>query len=170
MVDSVQAAPQLDLVLTPHRSLTPAGFWAVMAVLIVMNFAAGTLFFILGAWPVIGFMGLDVALVYWAFRVSFNRGRAEERVRLDADALTVERRNAAGHRETFTFKPPHWLRVSLEETPGRGARLVLSSHGRYLTLGAFLGPEERIAVAGAIKDALARLRAPHSSPSTSLIP
>ena len=58
-----RAAPHLDLILAPHRSLTPAGFWAVMGVLIAANFVAGVMFLALGAWPVLGFLGLDVVLV-----------------------------------------------------------------------------------------------------------
>jgi uncharacterized membrane protein len=170
MSEGLRAPPKLDLVLTPHRSLTPTGFWVVMAILIALNFLAGTMFLVLGAWPVVGFMGLDVLLVYWAFRVSFSRARTEERVRLDDDALTVERRDANGGHKTYTFRPPHWLRVSLQELPGREAQLVLSSHGRHVTLGSFLPPEERTEVADAIRNALARLRAPQPSPSTSFMP
>ncbi len=158
---------ELDLILSPHRSLTPVGFWAMMGVLIAMNFVAGTLFFLHGAWPVLGFMGLDVALVYWAFRVNFSRARAQERLRLDADALTIESCDARGKRKTFTFRPPHWLQVTVDEDR---AGFVLSSHGRHVIVGAFLAPEERTAAAGATKAALARLRAPQSSPSTSFMP
>jgi uncharacterized membrane protein len=171
MVDSAQPQPRLDLVLSPHRSLTPVGFWAVMGVLIAMNFMAGTLFLVLGAWPVLGFMGLDIALVYWAFKVNFRRAREHERVRLYDEALTVERCDARGRRQTFTFKPPHWLNVSVKEQPGSVVGgLVLSSHGRHLTVGAFLPPGERTAAARTIREAIAGLRAPQSSPSTSLMP
>ena len=162
-----RAAPHLDLILAPHRSLTPAGFWAVMGVLIAANFVAGVMFLALGAWPVLGFLGLDVVLVYWAFRINFRRGQAQERLRLDAAALTVERRDARGRHDTVTFAPPHWLRVIVEDGPGG---LVLSSHGRHLTVGAFLSPEERVAVADTIRAALARLAPVQASPSTSFMP
>ncbi len=161
---------ELDLILAPHTSLSPTGFWVVMGILIALNFVAGTLFLLQGAWPVVGFMGLDVALVYWAFRVSYARARTQERLRLDADALTIERRDRAGNSQTFTFRPPHWLQVQLVAAPDREAQLVLSSHGRRLIVGSFLAPEQRVEVAGAIRQALARLRAPHPSPSTSFMP
>lgn len=163
MADGTTPPPELDLVLTPHTSLSPTGFWVVMGILIALNFVAGTMFLLLGAWPVLGFMGADIALVYWAFKVSYARGRAQERVRLDAEALTVERRDAAGRSQVFTFRPPQWLQVRLEGDSD-SSRLILTSHGRSLTLGAFLGPDERAAAGEAIAQALGRLRAPHDSP------
>ena len=60
------------VVLTPHRSLSRQGFLAVDGVDRRRSIlSAGTLFFLLGAWPVVGFMGLDVALIWWAFRANF---------------------------------------------------------------------------------------------------
>src|SRR5437588_1476045 len=56
--------------LTPHRSLSSAGFFVVMGLIAGISFVGGVVFLIAGAWPVIGFLGLDVALEYWAFRRS----------------------------------------------------------------------------------------------------
>lgn len=150
--------PDLDLTLMPNNSLTPTGFWVVMGVLIAANFVAGALFLHLGAWPVLPFMGLDVVLVWRAFRASDARNRRCERVRLNAEALTVERIDRKGRSDTVTFKPPHWLQVRLESPQNLEPQLVLSSHGRRLIVGAFLGPEQREAVAQSIAQALDRLR------------
>jgi uncharacterized membrane protein len=154
------AGAQLDLVLRPHRSLSPLGFWIIMAVLAAFSFVGGIVFWLAGAWPVIGFLGIDVVLVYIAFKASYAGGRAYERVRLSPDLLTVERVDAYGRREAFSL-PPHWLRVELEDSVQR-SELRLASHGRSLTIGAFLPPEERAEVADVIRAALAR----RSDPST----
>ena len=66
--------------LTPHRSLNRTGFLLVMAFLSVISFAAGIAFLLMGAWPVLGFFGLDVLAIYWAFRINFRRARACEEV------------------------------------------------------------------------------------------
>ncbi|MGQ0662664.1 MAG: DUF2244 domain-containing protein [Pseudomonadota bacterium] len=150
--------PHLELVLKPHRSLSPAGFWIIMAGLVGLNFIAGIVFWLAGAWPVIGFMGLDVALVYWAFRASYAAARARELVSLSADALTVRRVDAWGNEQVFTFHP-YWLKAEIIEPPGRHPRLVLSSHGRWLAIGSFLGPEERVSLARTLTQALDKLRA-----------
>jgi uncharacterized membrane protein len=146
----------LDLVLRPQRSLSPAGFWVIMALLAAFSFVGGIVFWLAGAWPVIGFLGVDVLLVYIAFKASYAGGRAYERVRLSRDSLTVERVDPWGRRKAFEL-PPHWLRVDLDADEGR---LSLTSHGRSLTIAAFLPPEERAQVADAIRTALVRLRDP----------
>src|SRR5690606_21323503 len=117
----------LDLVLRPHRSLSPLGFWVLMAVLAGFSFAGGIVFLIAGAWPVIGFLGVDVLLVYIAFKASYAGGRAYERVRLSPEALTVERVDPYGRRQAFSL-PPHWLRVESDESEPKGG-LRLASHG-----------------------------------------
>ena len=153
------AAPAvfLDTVLVPHRSLPPTGFLAVMAVFGGISFVAGILFVLHGAWPVMGFFGLDVGLVYLAFRINYRSARRQERIRLVADALTVERRGVRGERWSWRFQP-YWLRVTLEEWNDESNRLTISSHGRSLVLASFLGAGERRRFATTLKDALARWR------------
>lgn len=146
----------LDLVLRPHRSLSPLGFWIIMTVIAAFSFFGGIVFWLAGAWPVIGFLGIDVVLVYIAFKASYATGRAYERVRLSPASLTVERVHASGRREAFALQP-HWLRVELDEDqPG----LCLTSHGRSLTIATFLPPDERVEVADVISAALRKLREP----------
>ena len=86
-----------DAVLTPYRSLSPRGFLVLMIALSVVSFTAGVFFFLVGAWPVVGFLGLDVALVYIAFRINYRRARMYETLRLTRDALTVRRIEHRGH-------------------------------------------------------------------------
>ena len=160
--DEAQQTVFLDTVLVPHRSLPPAGFVAVMAVLGGFSFIAGILFVLNGAWPVTGFFGLDVALVYLAFRINYRSARRRERIRLVSDALTVERLGVRGERFAWRFQP-YWLRVTLEEMDDDSNRLTISSHGRSLSLGTFLGAGERRSLAALLRDALTRWRA-HFTP------
>lgn len=150
-------AADLDLLLRPHRSLSPTGFWAIMTVLAVWSFAGGIVFLTVGAWPVIGFVGLDVALVWFAFRASYG-DRRYERVRLLGGTLTIERVDRHGRPARLEF-PSYWLRVSLEELQEGSNRLVLSSHGQHVAVGSFLSPGERTEIAAALQEALARSRA-----------
>ena len=147
---------ELDLLLRPHRSLSPTGFWVIMTVLAVWSFVGGIVFLSVGAWPVIGFVGIDVALVWCAFKTSYG-DRRYERLRLSGGTLTIDRVDRRGAtRHEF---PSYWLRVSLEELKEGSNRLVLSSHGRHVTVGGFLSPGERSEIATALQEALARSRA-----------
>jgi uncharacterized membrane protein len=148
----------LDIELAPHCSLPPSGFVALMAILGGLSFVAGIVFVWRGAWPVTGFFGLDVGLVYLAFRLNYRSARRRERVRLVEDALTVERIGVRGDRRKWSFQP-YWLRVTFEEKDEDTNRLVISSHGRHLALATFLGAGERREFAAVLKDAMTRWRA-----------
>jgi uncharacterized membrane protein len=161
------ASVLFDARLSPHASLPPAGFALLMAALCTLSFAAGVAFVTMGAWPVFGFFGLDVAALYIAFRISYARARRYETVRLTMEKLAIERVDPRGQIERFEFQP-YWLRVLMDDPPRHDSQLVLRSHGRALAIGAFLTPAERLELANALKTALARLRSGYS-PSTSAI-
>lgn len=157
MTPSATVPAYLDVELTPHRSLGPRGFLALMAGVSVLCFAGGVVFAHFGAWPVAGFFGLDVALIYLAFRASYRAAAHRETIRLTSDALRVERIEPSGRTQAWTFQP-YWLRVRLEEPPGRASVLSLGSHGRALVIGSHLAPEERASLAAALNAALERAR------------
>ena len=154
-----------DALLRPHRSLSPRGFRILMTAVAGTMSAVGTAFFLAGAWPVVGFCGLEVALIYACFRLNFRSLRRYETIRLTERELEVCRVAPDGRAERFTFQP-YWLRVSLTTSPGRTSRLVLTSHGRELAVGAFLAPEEREALAASLGQALAASRGPQGIGAT----
>jgi uncharacterized membrane protein len=147
----------LDSVLNPHCSLPPRAFVGIMAVLAALSLIAGAICLLVGAWPIFGFFGLDVLLVYVAFKVSYRRARQHERIRLTDRDLTVDRVSVRGERRQWQFEPT-WLRVSVDETDARSP-LILGSHGRSVIVGSFLGPSERLSFAATLKDALRKWRA-----------
>ena len=77
---------------------------------------------------------------------------------LDKGVFTVERSDKRGAKERHEFQS-YWMRVTLEVESADSNRLLLSSHGRHLEIGAFLGPEQREEVAEILSEALARSRA-----------
>jgi uncharacterized membrane protein len=145
-------------ILTPHRSLGGTGFLAVMLLIGGISFAAGLAFFIAGAWPVVGFLGLDVLLVYWAFRASYRSAAAYEQVTMTPSALKVRKVSPRGEIAEWTLNPV-WVRLQREAHAEFGIeRLFLVSHGRRLPVAAFLGPEEKASFADALAAALGEAR------------
>jgi len=141
--------------LRPHRSLTPAGFLAVMAVLAGVSFTAGMAFLMMGAWPIFGFFGLDVALVYFAFRSNFRAARAYEDIHVTPSRLLVRQVSARGEARD-NISNPRWVRMETTRDEDYGVtRLALISRGVPLVIGAFLGPRQREEVADGLAAALA---------------
>src|SRR5437868_14425198 len=130
-------------VLTPHRSLGPTGFIVFMGILGGISFIAGMVFLMAGACPVFGFFGLDVLLVYWAFRANYRSGRAYEHVTVTASELTVRKVSHHGRMRQWRLNPV-WVRLHRDEHEEFGIeRLFLVSHGRKLPIGSFLGAGEK---------------------------
>jgi uncharacterized membrane protein len=152
-------APIFSAVLRPHRSLSPRGFLILMTVLCAISFAAGAIFWMIGAWPVIGFMGADVALVYGTFRLNYRYAGAAEEIRITHDQVTVRRIDTDGQSSVVELNP-YWARLEVERRAGIGVTAVrLTSHGRRLAIGDFLGPDEREMLATKLAAALAKARA-----------
>jgi uncharacterized membrane protein len=149
--------PFFERVLLPHRSLPPRGFHVLMGILALISLAVGIAFVSVGAWPICGFFGLDVGLVYLAFRLNYRAARQRETLRLSSDSFTVERIGIRGDRRLWRFQP-FWLRVVFEERADHSNRLVVASHGRSLAIGEFVPPPARRELAGSLRDALARWR------------
>jgi uncharacterized membrane protein len=146
-----------DAILRPHRSLGPRGFFVLMSAVVAVSFVAGVVFLSIGAWPVPGFLGLDVLLIYVAFRINYRAARRYETVQLGDDGLTVRVVDPKGKAKSWTFDP-YWVRVTVDELETGSNRLILSSHGRYLNVGSFLTPDERTEFADALRDALMNFR------------
>src|SRR5690606_33713828 len=109
--------------------LSPLGFVILMTAVGATSFALGMMFLVIGAWPVFGFLGLDVLLVYVAFRLNYRSGRLFELVDVTREQLTVTRVHPSGRRESFEFNP-FWARVLLREWPDGRTELRLAAHGR----------------------------------------
>ena len=151
---------RFQTVLRPHRSASAktintliyimAGLWAIVA----LGFSS------VGAWPVTGFLGLDVVLLYFALHWNNRTGRAYECIDLTEDTLTIEKIDPWGHHQSWSFQP-YWARVRLEveetEDVGSHGSVLVTSHGRGVHLGRFLAPEERQSFAEALGSALGRL-------------
>jgi uncharacterized membrane protein len=156
---NIPADPKIfSAVITPHRSLAPTGFLIFMLCIGGLSFACGLLFLLLGAWPVFGFFGLDVLLVYWAFRANYRAARAYEEVTVTAAELTVRKVNHHGGVREWTLNPL-WVRLDRTVHEEFGIeRLFLVSHGRRLPIAAFLGADEKASFAHALSSALSEAR------------
>jgi uncharacterized membrane protein len=145
-------------IITPHRSLGPTGFVIFMACLGGLSFISGIIFVSLGAWPVFGFFGLDVLLVYLAFRANYRSARAYEEVTVTASELTVRKVNHRGGVRQWTLNPL-WVRLERIVHDEFGIeRLFLVSHGRRLAIAGFLSPAEKASFARALTGALGEAR------------
>ena len=153
--ESTDPEPTLfSAIVTPHRSLSSAGFVIVMAAIGGISFAAGMVFLMLGAWPVFGFFGLDVLLIYWAFRANYRAAAAYEEVTVTTSELRVRKVSHRGKVSEWTVNPL-WVKLDRETHEEFGIEhLFLVSRGRLLPVASFLGPQEKESFAAALGSAI----------------
>ena len=154
---------QFRFELVAYRSLSAGGFAALMTVVVLINVIVGGIFLWLGAWPVLGFCGLDVALIYWAFKSNYRSGRARETLELTPSLLVLTRVHPSGSFERFEFNP-YWVRVRLAEQPDGRNMLKLASHGEEFHFARFLSDDERRDFAENLSGALRAARSVRLNP------
>jgi uncharacterized membrane protein len=151
--------------LTPHRSLNHTGFVVLMSLVSVVSFVAGIVFWWMGAWPVFGFFGLDLLVIYWAFRINYRHALASEEITVTPSELRIRRISHRGHVMEWVLNP---LWVQLDQTSDEEfgiERLYLVSRGRRVSIASFLGPDEKVSFAKALMSALhAARRGPTYNP------
>lgn len=152
------ARPEFHAVLTPHRSLGPNGFLVVMVLVGGVCFVGGVAFMAMGAWPVVGFFGLDVLIVWAAFRANYRAARAYEEIRLGDGTLLIRRVTARGEASEIRLDA-YWARLIVDRVEDEGVvGLALTSHGQRHEIGSFLDPAARESFAAALGAALGAAR------------
>jgi len=141
-----------SIILHPHRSLSERSFLILMICIGIVSFGTGLIFMAMGAWPVLGFFGLDVFLVYLAFRLNFRAGRTCEIVEIIGDQLTVRKLSPDG-KEVRKNIQAYWSRLKLDS-----GRLFVVCKMEQIEIGHFLVEQEKEEVKDAIIAALYRYR------------
>ena len=145
------------VVLTPYRSLNRPGFLVLMGFIGLVSFVVGVAFATIGAWPVLGFFGLDVVLIYYAFQRNYRSGRQLETIEIADGRLTLTHIDVRGRRRA-TELPTAWIDVRLRRAANGRTSIALASHGREHRLGGFLTDDERYELAPVLRDALLAAR------------
>jgi len=163
-MDAITANPELDrlvfeAVVKPHRSLSGKGVWIVIGCMTTFSLIVTSMMYLLGAWPVIGFNGADIALAIFLLWLNMRAGRAREVIALSEQALRITQIDIHG-RQARTQLSPYWLNVVLEERAGTVPKLILASRGRQTEVARQLGEAEKRDLAAALTGALHKWRNP----------
>jgi uncharacterized membrane protein len=156
--DEPDSEPCFSARLFPHRSLSQRNFAILLALVGVLCLSSGLVFLSLGAWPVFGFLGLDVLLLWLAFKLNYRSGRAFEEVAVWPHNVLVRKVSPAGKVHEHSFNP-FWTKFRIDRHEEIGiTRMFLSGEGRELDIGSFLNPVDRESFAAAFGQALATVK------------
>lgn len=150
----MQQGPQMfRAVLHPYRSLSRNGFLLLMGFITFVCLGTGIAFYVIGAWPVLGFCGLDILAVYIAFKMNYRSGKSYELIELSSQLLKITRVQPSGKSHSYDFNP-YWVRVFLAERPDGSSKLKLVLHGREFEIAHNLNADEKKDFAKALEGAL----------------
>lgn len=151
------------LTIWPHRSLSAKGFGIVMVAIGSLAFVIGFGFFLAGAWPVIGFLGLELLIVWGAFKLNYRAARRRETLITEADDLVIHRSDPRGKVDVERLSTA-WLRVQVVPSVAPTSaqryrqRVILTSHGKNTEIGSFLHPAEKQHLADELSSMIGRAR------------
>lgn len=151
--------PFFQAAVRPHRSLSCKGVAIVICCMLLGSLAITSLMVSLGAWPVIGFNGADIALAIFLIWLNIRAARAVEIISLNDDSLEICRTDASGRQEHLSFAP-YWLNIVLQERNGTVPKLLLASGGASTEIARQLGEAQKRDLAAALARALHRWRNP----------
>lgn len=155
---ALEPPPVFTAVLQPHRSLDIRGVRLVCLLVAIASAVASIPFVVLGSWPVAGFYGVDVALLWCALGASLREARSYEEVVVSPIELSLRKVPASGPAMEFRFNPL-WTRLLRVEHEEFGVeRLTLVSRGQAVPVAHFLSPDEKARFADRLSWALAEAR------------
>lgn len=158
MSTKIQAKPIFAATLTPHRSLSRTGKRVVIGLVAALALVPGIVFYLAGAWPVVGFMGLDVLAIWIALTVSMRAGKQREMVSLWPGTLELKKIDAKGAEQVATFVPSNVRFVIDRDFNERVQALWLRQGEARVELGAFLSADEKLSFSKAFGAALRKAR------------
>ena len=147
----------LDAVLEPPRSLTTRGLNRVMLILGAFSAVFSLGFLLVGAWPVVGFLGAEILVLWLAFQWSFRAQTARTYVRVTADEVDVRKVDGWG-RERRASMASHFARVEFDRTATGPNALRLATSRTAYPLGEFLTPRGREPFARRLMQAISDAR------------
>ncbi len=159
MSTKTQAKPLFAATLTPHRSLTPVGKRVVIGLVAALALVPGIVFYVAGAWPVVGFMGLDVLAIWLALTLSMRGGKAYEVLTLWPAQLELKRVDPKGKEELLTFVPANVRFVIDRDYNERVTALWLKGENQKVPLGVFLSADEKLSLSKVFGTAFRKARA-----------
>jgi uncharacterized membrane protein len=155
----LEQEPVFEALIVPHRSLSPNGVRWLLGGIAGLTTLIALRFWLLGAWPVMGFSVIEIGIAVGLVSLNVRRARSSERVLLNTDTVRVVRTDPSGLTRESTLSAA-WLNVVLEENPASVSKLLLSTRNQREEIGAALGEAEKLDLARALRAALHKLRHP----------
>ena len=149
----------LNITVLPYRSLSKKGFKQLMFVVSFIFFSVGVFFWYIGAWPVFGFLGLDVFLLYYAFKINYKSGEIFETIKIIREKLSITRSFPSGKKQIWNLET-YWTKVEILNPARNQHNLIVKSKDKVVLIGSFLNLNDKKKLLNQIESALKLSKCP----------
>ena len=132
----------IKLRLEPSKSLRPEGANLILVILGGFGLVISGSFMVFGAWPVFGFMALDVLLIYTAFQAQYRRSNRGQEITISNDKIEIKYFKGGVCVKTILLNK-YWAKLEQFNCFNRRSKLMFSSHGKFSEIGEFLSLKEK---------------------------
>ena len=134
-------ATKFEILLKPNSSLTGAARVLFLGSIFFICSVIGIGFFLVGGTMILPFAGLEIILVYLAFRLSFNWSNQKQIIILSKEHVEVR---VDGLKEFFTWKEfRSFATFNVTKDDSRDEDLSFRSKGKEIYIGDFLNQEDK---------------------------
>ena len=151
--------PVFAALLTPHRSIGPAGIRIVVLVFAALAAVPAVWLVTTRLWPLVFVLIASTLSLWIALSISHARGRAFEEVTLWRHHLKIRHVTHKGSERQHGFNP-FWVRFHVaRDFDDRVTRMTLKNREEAVEIGGFLNPDDKASFADAFGTALGRAKA-----------
>ena len=144
-------ATKFEILLKPNSSLTGAARVLFLGSIFFICSVIGIGFFLAGGTMILPFAGLEIVLVYLAFRLSFNWSNQKQIIILSKEHVEVR---VDGLKEFFTWKEfRSFATFNVIKNDAKDDDLSFRSKGKEIIVGSFLNEEDK----SILKDEISRI-------------
>ena len=150
-------ATKFEILLKPNSSLTGAARVFFLGSIFFICSVIGIGFFLAGGTMILPFAGLEIILVYLAFRLSFNWSNQRQIIILSKEHVEVR---VDGLKEFFTWKEfRSFATFNITKKNSEDHDLSFRSKGKEIVIGSFLNGEDKLFLREEISRIIQRLNA-----------
>ena len=100
-----------------------------------------------------GFIGLDVALLYYAFKINYKSGEIFETLKIEKETFLITRNFPSGKQQSWNLEP-YWASVELNSQKRNEENLILKSKDKVVLVGSFLNYNDKRKLFDRIQEAI----------------
>jgi uncharacterized membrane protein len=98
-------------------------------------------------------LGLDVFLLYYAFKINYKSGEIFETIKIIRENLLITRNFPSGKKQIWNLEP-YWTKVEMLSPARHQHNLVIKSKNKVVLLGSFLNYDDKKKIFKQIESAL----------------